>query len=88
AVQAINDSHASVVLIATPNNPTGTAIPVSVIDEICERTTAMIVVDEAYQEFSDAPDDSAIALLPKHGRLIVVRTLSKAFALAGGRVGY
>ena len=88
AVQAINGSHASVVLIATPNNPTGTAIPVSVIDEICERTTAMIVVDEAYQEFSDAPDDSAIALLPKHGRLIVVRTLSKAFALAGGRVGY
>ncbi|AZZ39498.1 histidinol-phosphate transaminase [Acidipropionibacterium jensenii] len=85
---AIRDVRADVVLITTPNNPTGTATPVAVIDEVCAGTDAIVVVDEAYQEFNDTPEDSAIALLPKYGRLIVVRTLSKAFALAGGRVGY
>lgn len=88
AIKAINAAGADVVLLTTPNNPTGTAVPVAVIEEICRGTEAMIVVDEAYQEFADTPADSAIALLPKYGRLIVVRTLSKAFALAGGRVGY
>ena len=87
-VSAIEEVKPDVVLLTTPNNPTGTTIPVAVIDEVCSATDAIIVVDEAYQEFTDTPEDSAIALLPKHGRLIVVRTLSKAFALAGGRLGY
>ena len=47
-----------------------------------------MIVDEAYQEFTEVPEDSALALLPSCGRLIVSRTMSKAFALAGGRVGY
>lgn len=85
---AIAASGADIVLITSPNNPTGTATPVAVIDEVCAATDAIVVVDEAYQEFNDTPEDSAIALLPKYGRLIVARTLSKAFALAGGRVGY
>jgi histidinol-phosphate aminotransferase len=85
---AIEAYRADIVLITTPNNPTGTAVPVAVIEEVCRATDAIVVVDEAYQEFTDTPEDSAIALLPKFGRLIVVRTLSKAFALAGGRVGY
>lgn len=84
----IEETGADIVLLTTPNNPTGTAIPVAVIDEVCAATDAIVVVDEAYQEFADAPEDSAIALLPKYGRLIVARTMSKAFALAGGRVGY
>ncbi|MCO6663999.1 histidinol-phosphate transaminase [Cutibacterium avidum] len=87
-VSAIEEVKPDVVLLTTPNNPTGTTIPVAVIDEVCSAADAIIVVDEAYQEFTDTPEDSAIALLPKHGRLIVVRTLSKAFALAGGRLGY
>lgn len=87
-VAAVERYQADLVLICTPNNPTGTQTPVSVIAEICERVEAMVVVDEAYQEFTEFPEDSALALLPRFGRLIVSRTMSKAFALAGGRVGY
>lgn len=87
-LDAIEQSHAELVLITTPNNPTGTTTPVKVVEEICENTDALVVVDEAYQEFTEFPEDSALALLPRFGRLIVSRTLSKAFALAGGRVGY
>ncbi|HCZ4397723.1 TPA: aminotransferase class I/II-fold pyridoxal phosphate-dependent enzyme, partial [Staphylococcus aureus] len=82
-LSAIEEVKPDVVLLTTPNNPTGTTIPVAVIDEVCAGTDTIVVVDEAYQEFTDAPEDSSIALLPKYGRLIVVRTLSKAFALAG-----
>ena len=87
-LSAIEEVKPDVVLLTTPNNPTGTTIPVAVIDEVCAGTDTIVVVDEAYPEFTDAPEDSSIALLPKYGRLIVVRTLSKAFALAGGRLGY
>ncbi len=87
-LDAIDQNHADLVLITTPNNPTGTTTPVKVVEEICEHTDAMVIVDEAYQEFTEFPEDSALALLPRFGRLIVSRTLSKAFALAGGRVGY
>lgn len=83
---AIQEHRPTVVLIATPNNPTGTVTPVEVIDEVCGRTDAIVVVDEAYQEFARTP--SALTLLSKHPRLVVSRTMSKAFALAGGRVGY
>lgn len=85
---AIAEHHPDVVLIASPNNPTGTRTPVRVIEEICEQADCLVVVDEAYQEFTELPDDSALALLSRFGRLVVSRTMSKAFALAGGRVGY
>lgn len=85
---AIDEHEADVVLITTPNNPTGTSTPLDVIESVCEYTDAMVVVDEAYQEFARFPDASALGLLPKFGNLIVSRTMSKAFALAGGRVGY
>ena len=75
-------------LITTPNNPTGTSTPLDVIETVLEGTDAIVVVDEAYQEFSTTPDASALGLLPRFGNLIVSRTMSKAFALAGGRVGY
>ncbi len=83
---AIAAHSPTLVLLARPNNPTGTGIPLDVIDEICAGTQALVVVDEAYQEFSDEP--SAVSLLARHGNLIVSRTMSKAFALAGGRLGY
>ncbi len=87
----VHQPHA--IIITTPNNPTGTITPVSVIDEICQVTSTlpnppMVIVDEAYQEFTETPEDSSLALLPKYPRLVVSRTMSKAFALAGGRVGY
>lgn len=86
ALAALDQHQPDVVLITTPNNPTGTITDLSVIDEVCSSTDAIVVVDEAYQEFAATP--SAISLLPKHPRLVVSRTMSKAFALAGGRVGY
>lgn len=85
---AIREHRPDIVMICTPNNPTGTQTPVSVIGEICAATDAIVIVDEAYQEFTEVPEDSALALLPRFGKLVVSRTMSKAFALAGGRVGY
>ncbi len=87
-LDAIEEHSPDIILLCTPNNPTGTQLPVSVISEICEQTDAIVIVDEAYQEFTEVPDDSALALLPRFAHLVVSRTMSKAFALAGGRVGY
>lgn len=85
-LDAIREHEPTVVILTTPNNPTGTATSVEVIDEVCANTDAIVIADEAYQEFSARP--SALSLLPRHPRLVVSRTMSKAFALAGGRVGY
>jgi len=74
------------VFLTTPNNPTGTATPLEVIDAVCSASAGVVVVDEAYAEFSSSP--SAVTLLARHPRLLVSRTMSKAFALAGARVGY
>lgn len=83
---AIAQHEPTVVLITTPNNPTGTTVDLATIEAVAEVSDALIVVDEAYQEFSSGP--SALELLDRYPRLIVSRTMSKAFALAGGRVGY
>lgn len=85
-LDAIAEHRPTVVLITTPNNPTGTSVPLNVLDEVCASTDAIVVADEAYQEFSSRP--SALQLLAERPRLVVSRTMSKAFALAGGRVGY
>jgi histidinol-phosphate aminotransferase len=85
---AIAEHDPDVVVITTPNNPTGTTTPLAVIEEILSATEKIVVVDEAYQEFSRHPERTAIGLLDRFGNLVVSRTMSKAFALAGGRVGY
>jgi len=75
-----------IVFLCSPNNPTGTALDPAVLDTVLEVATGMVVVDEAYAEFSHQP-----TLLPRlvgHPRLVVTRTMSKAFAFAGARVGY
>jgi len=87
-LDAIAANGADVVIITTPNNPTGTPTSLSVIEQVLAATDAIVVVDEAYQEFSRHPENTALTLLPRFGNLIVSRTMSKAFALAGGRVGY
>jgi histidinol-phosphate aminotransferase len=78
-----------VVFLCSPNNPTGTALPLDVVEATYAATDrAVVVVDEAYAEFARAGTPSALELLPGRRRLVVTRTMSKAFALAGARVGY
>jgi histidinol-phosphate aminotransferase len=77
-----------IVLLASPNNPTGTALGADVIEAVHDATHGMVVVDEAYAEFRRPGVPSALDLLANRPRLIVTRTMSKAFALAGARVGY
>ncbi|QCW50438.2 histidinol-phosphate transaminase [Nocardioides dongxiaopingii] len=80
----------SVVLLPSPNNPTGTALPPEAVTALCEAVGdgGVVVVDEAYGEFRRAGTQSALELLPVHRNLVVSRTMSKAFALAGARLGY
>ena len=83
----------SVVLLPSPNNPTGTALPPEAVTMLCEAAASyepggIVVVDEAYGEFRRAGTPSALELLGEHRNLVVTRTMSKAFALAGARLGY
>jgi histidinol-phosphate aminotransferase len=88
ALDAVRRHRPSVVLLASPNNPTGTALPLDLVAAVHDASDAVVVVDEAYAEFRRAGVPSAVALLADHPRLAVTRTMSKAFALAGGRLGY
>ncbi len=89
AVALVRSRRPHVVLLPSPNNPTGTALPPEAIVALCrELDEGVLVVDEAYAEFRRAGTPSALELLPTHPNLVVTRTMSKAFALAGARVGY
>jgi len=93
ARRLVEEHRPSVILLPSPNNPTGTALPHDVIGELCALldqpdTSGVVVIDEAYAEFRRAGTPSALELLPQHRNLIVTRTMSKAFALAGARLGY
>ncbi|GAB7191080.1 histidinol-phosphate transaminase [Kineococcus sp. NUM-3379] len=86
---AIAEHRPSVVILTSPNNPTGTALPPEVVEAVAEAVTdGVVVVDEAYAEFRREGVPSALELLPRFGHLAVSRTMSKAFSLAGARVGY
>jgi len=76
---------AKLIFLCNPNNPTGMRLPSVEIERLVRAVECMVVVDEAYAEFSG---DSVVPLVTTFPRLIVVRTLSKAFSLAGARVGY
>ncbi len=87
AVAEIARRAPDVVFVTSPNNPTGQSLHPDEIRAIAAAAPGIVVVDEAYAEFSDRP--SAVALLDELGdRLVVSRTMSKAFAFAGGRLGY
>ena len=88
AVTAMLEIQPDVVLITSPNNPTGTAVSLATIRAICDVASGVVVVDEAYYEFARSGTPSALELLPQYPRLAVSRTMSKAFAFAGGRLGY
>ncbi len=89
-VEALVDAHrpgANLLFLCSPNNPTGNALGLEVVRSLCDRMSGkcLVVVDEAYQEFSAKP--SATTLLREFSNLAVLRTLSKAFGLAGIRCG-
>ena len=90
-VAAAVSADTKLVVIANPNNPTGTAVSVATIAELLDRVTrdTLVVVDEAYREFAaPALGDSVSELLSDHDNLLVLRTFSKAQSLAGLRIGY
>ena len=78
---------ASLVVLTSPNNPTGDVTPLGLVRRVCEACPGLVLVDEAYGEFAEE-GTSAEALLGEHDNLLVLHTLSKAFALAGARCGY
>lgn len=88
----IEAERPSVVLLPSPNNPTGTALDPAAVELLCRATEeaggGVVVVDEAYGEFRRSGVPSALELLPEHRNLVVTRTMSKAFAGAGLRLGY
>jgi len=88
AVALVRRQAPAVVLLASPNNPTGTALPPDTLAAVLEVAPGVVVVDEAYAEFRRDQTPSALSLLPAHPRLVVTRTMSKAFAGAGARLGY
>lgn len=77
--------EAKFILLANPNNPTGTFVPVADIESLVAQSDRLIVLDEAYVDF--APD-SALRLINRYSNLLVLRTLSKSYAAAGIRVGF
>lgn len=86
AVDAVRRERPDIVFLCKPNNPTGTTLGLDVIEAVYDAHPGMVFVDEAYAEFERGP--SALELLPGRPRLVVSRTMSKAFAFAGVRVGY
>lgn len=86
AAAAVREHTPDVVFLCAPNNPTGTPLPPAVVAAVLDVAPGMVVVDEAYAEFADSP--SSLPLLVGHPRLVVTRTMSKAFAFAGARLGY
>ncbi len=79
--------EASLVILTSPNNPTGDVAALELVARVCDACPGLVMVDEAYGEFAE-PATSAEALLAEHDNLLVLHTLSKAFALAGARCGY
>jgi histidinol-phosphate aminotransferase len=88
AVAEIEAHRPDIVFFCAPNNPTGTPLSVDTVEAAYDATDGIVMVDEAYAEFAPAGARTALELLPGRSRLIVTRTMSKAFAFAGARVGY
>ncbi len=91
AAEQVSAMQPNLVILCSPNNPTGTALDPDVVDAVYEAgrpSNTIVIVDEAYAEFAHTGTPSALGLLPGRERLIVSRTMSKAFALAGARLGY
>ncbi len=88
AVAAVRRTDPDVVFLCAPNNPTGTPVGLDTIAAVYEASRGIVMVDEAYAEFMPAGQPDAVSLLPGRERLVISRTMSKAFAFAGARLGY
>lgn len=86
-ITAARENDAKLIYLCSPNNPTGSLFPRHDVIQILEESGALVVLDEAYIEFK-SPDDSLVELVDSYDNLLVMRTLSKAFGLAGIRCGY
>ena len=88
AVHAIKEHNPDIVVVASPNNPSGQSVSLDELRRLLEAmTTGILILDEAYGEFSS--ELSAVSLIAEFpAKLVVTRTMSKAFAFAGGRLGY
>ena len=82
---ALLATEARIIYICSPNNPTGSLATRRSVDRVIERAPGIVIIDEAYGEFTE---DGRISEAPKHDRVLVTRTLSKAFGMAGFRIGY
>ena len=84
-IDAALAADADIVFVCSPNNPTGNAQPIEAVASLAQRMSALVIVDEAYIEFGG---ESSLKLVADHPNVAVVRTFSKAFAMAGARLGY
>jgi histidinol-phosphate aminotransferase len=87
AVAGIRQEQPDIVMLCSPNNPSGGCDPLPLIEALLAEVDGLVVVDEAYGEFANE-EESAMSLLENHPNLVVVKTLSKAWRLAGARIGY
>lgn len=87
ALAAIEQHQPDIIFVTTPNNPTGDVTAEADLRKLLAAAPGIVIVDEAYAEFSDSP--SAVSLISEYAtKLVVSRTMSKAFDFAGGRLGY
>jgi histidinol-phosphate aminotransferase len=80
-------ADARLVILCRPNAPTGTMVPINAVRELARTLGCVLCVDEAYVDFADSEDDNCLALVRELGNVVVLRTLSKSFSLAGARLG-
>lgn len=84
-IEQIIETQAAVTFIASPNSPSGTTAPIELLDKLATHLSGILVIDEAYVDFADS---NALELVKKHDNVIVLRTLSKGYSLAGLRLGF
>jgi len=84
-LEALIAADGAVTFIASPNSPSGTAIPLEILDKLASRLSGVLVIDEAYVDFAEA---TALPLAQKYDNVLVLRTLSKGYSLAGLRLGF
>ncbi|MDP9149047.1 MAG: histidinol-phosphate transaminase [Myxococcota bacterium] len=83
--QGLVHGHAKLVIVANPNAPSGTFVPVADLEALARSIEGVLVIDEAYVDFAE---DSFLRVIAQHDNVIVLRTLSKSYSLAGARIGF
>ncbi len=83
-IEGLLATGANLIFVVRPNAPTGHVVPLAQVAELCERAPGLVVLDEAYADFAT---DNGLSLLPRHRNLMITRTFSKSFSLAGLRLG-